>query len=97
MALNEKEKEVIWCLRNPLYRAHQIMKDVHSPVADLSNEELLSLYNKMDVVIEAEGDTRRALGNFDEMYILELAGVKDSLLKEIKKRGMAVRQNKEVS
>lgn len=88
MALNEKEKEVIWCLRNPLYRAHQIMQGVHSPVADLSNEELLSLYNKMDVVIEEEGDTRRSLGEFDEMYILDLAGVKNSLLKEIKKRGL---------
>lgn len=86
MILTEKETEVLVYLRNFSYRVHQIMQGANSPVADLSNEELLSLYNKMDDVIKEEGETRRGLGCFDEMYIVELAGVKEALLKEIKKR-----------
>lgn len=89
MAVNEKEKEVLWYLRNPLYSSYKIIQGDNSPVADLSNEELLSLYNKMDEIIEEEGNTRRGLGCFDEMYILELSGAKESLLKEISDRGIS--------
>ena len=90
MILTEKEKEVLVYLRNPLYRAFKIMQGGNSPVADLTNEELCSLYNKMDAVIEDEGNTRRSLGDFDEMYVLELSGAKDNLAKAIKRRGICL-------
>lgn len=55
---------------------------------------LCPLYNKMDAVIEDEGNTRRSLNNYDEMYVLELSSVKNFLLKEINKRGLNTLINK---
>ena len=85
MLLTETESKVLRYLRNPfeMFREKQ-----HSPINDLSNENIVSLYNKMDAVIEDEGKTRRSLGNYDEMYVLELSGVKNFLLQEINKRGL---------
>ena len=90
MKLNEKESKVLVYLRNPSYRLNERMKRKPSPVNDLSNEEVLSLYEKMDSVIEYEGELRRSLGSFDEMYRVELAGVKEALLKECKDRGVSL-------
>lgn len=87
MILTEKENEVLMYLRNPLYRDNKIMQCNNSPVDELSDEEIIALYNKMDTIIEDDGNTRRSLGNFDEMYVLELLGVKDALLKKCKHRG----------
>ena len=87
MKLNEKEAKVLVYLRNP---SNKRMKRNPSPVNDLSNEEILSLYEKMDSIIECEGELRRSLGSFDEVYRIELLGVKDFLLKECKNRGVSV-------
>ena len=91
MFLNEKESKVLSYLRNP----SAIMRENHSPVTvnDLSNEEIVSLYNKMDAIIENEGNIKRSLGNFDEMYVLELSGIKNFLLKEIHSRGLGTSTN----
>ena len=56
MKLNEKEAKVLVYLRNPSYRLNKRMKRNPSPVNDLSNEEILSLYEKMDSIIEYEGE-----------------------------------------
>lgn len=84
MVLTETESKVLHYLRYPIVR----MREKHSPVEDLSDEEVASLYNKMDDIIKDEGDTRRSFGDFDEMYVIELSCVKDSLLKEVNNRGL---------
>ena len=88
MVLTKNESEALRYLRNPAYSSTGIMRTVHSPVEELTDEELVSLYNKMDDVIKDEGNTRRKLGCFDEMYVLELSGVKDILLKECSNRDL---------
>lgn len=81
--LSENEKTIVNYLRNPLF--YVLRKDVKKPNLDeLSNDELHALYDKMDKYIDEEGQKRRALGFYDEMYILELLSVKDRLLEEIK-------------
>lgn len=55
-------------------------------IEDLSNDEILTMYGKIDDYIEHEGKERRAFGSYDEMYVLELLNVKDRLKKEIDKR-----------
>ena len=84
MVLTEKENKVLKHLRNLSER----IQVNYSPTADLSDEEIVSLYNKMDAIIEEEGKLRRGLGSFDEMYILELSAVKNILLEELDKRGL---------
>ena len=84
MVLTETEIKVLRYLRNPF----EMFREKQSLVKNLSDEEIVSLYNKMDAIIEDEGNTRRSLGNFDEMYVLELSCAKDVLLNDIKKRGL---------
>lgn len=93
MLLTEKESKVLNYLRNPALRLNEIMRKNRSPVDDLTNVEIVTLYNKMDAVITDEGNTRRGLGCFDEMYVLELSGVKDTLLKECNNRGLIISIN----
>ena len=45
MVLTEKERKVLRYLRCPLFEG---MEGKGSPLNDLSNKEILSLYNKMD-------------------------------------------------
>lgn len=90
MLLTETESKVLRYLRNPF----EMFRAKYFPINDLSNEDIVSLYNKIDAVIEDEGKTRRSLGNFDEMYVLELLSVKNFLLKEINKRGLNTLINK---
>lgn len=79
--LNDKEKFIVDYLRNPL--AFVARKDVKTPaINELSNDELLELINKMDEYIEEEGQQKRVLGLYDEMYVLELISVKNSLKSE---------------
>lgn len=40
----------------------------------------------MDSIIEDEGSIKRSFGTYDEVYIIELNGVKSSLLHEIYQR-----------
>lgn len=82
MVLTEIEKEVLVYLRNPSYRLKEAIQEQTSPINKLSNDEIVSLYKKMDAIIEAEGETRRAMGIYDEMYVLELLNVKENLLIE---------------
>ena len=84
MKLTEKEKAVISYLRNPL----GMFREEGNPVKELLDNDVTALYNKMDDVIKDEGETRRALGDFDETYVLELASAKKVLGEEIKKRGL---------
>ena len=63
MLLTETESKVLRYLRNPF----EMFQEKHSPINDLSNEDIVSLYNKMDAVIEDEGNMRRSLGNYDEI------------------------------
>jgi len=86
ISLSDNEKDVINYLRNPVYACNRAKQGCGNPLENMSNEELLSLYIKMDTVIENEGNIRRALGCYDEIYVLELTGVKDILLKEYNSR-----------
>lgn len=91
--LNETEKEVLSYLRNPLYRNIRIMQGKQSPVDDLSDEEIVSLYGKMDSIIESEGELRRGVGSLDELYMVSLLCAKDTLLKECNHRGLNISVN----
>ena len=93
MILTEKESSTLNYLRNPLYAIHKIKQGNGSSIDDLTNEEVISLYSKMDEIIEDEGNFRRSLGNFDEMYVIELCGVKETLLKECNKRNLDIPTN----
>ena len=87
--LNEKEKFIVSYLRNPLIYVNR--KDIEMVVHlidELSNDEIIALYEKMDKYIEEEGHQRKELGSYDEMYVLELLTVKDRLQKEIEKRNI---------
>ena len=86
MIINEKESKTISCLRNPLCMMNELKKGNCSPIENMTTDEIIALYHKMDAVIEEEGSTKRFLGNYDEMYVIELNGVKDTLLKEYNKR-----------
>lgn len=94
MPLTEIENKVLNYLRNPTFSINEIMRgENRSPIDDLSNVEIVTLYNKMNSVIAEEGNTRRALGDFDEMYVLELLCVKEKLLKECNDRGLSISTN----
>lgn len=84
--LTEKEENVVKCLRSPIVRLDKSIKTRSEQLAELSNEELLSLYNKMDSYIVEEGEFRTSLGSYDEFYVLELSSVKEQLNKEYTKR-----------
>lgn len=84
MVLTEKEVKVIGYLRNP----YGVARTLTSPLNSLTNKEVVSLYDKMDEIIEEEGNFRRSSGSFDEMYIVELSSVKNLLSEEISKRGL---------
>ena len=91
MVLTEKEKEVLMYLINPFpSMGVGASQGGRSPVYDLSNEEIVSLYKKMDTIMEYEGDVRRSFGIYDEMYVLLFSGVKDTLLREIEDRGLNI-------
>ena len=87
MVLTEKEKEVLNCLRNPI-----ITQRDTSLVDNLSDKEIISLYNKMDAIMEEEGNFRRSIGSFDEMYLIELCNVKEILFEECTNRGLINKQ-----
>lgn len=84
--LNEKEQNIVNYLRFPM--AYVSRKEVVSTVklSEITLDELNSLYEKMDDYITYEGQQRRSLGLYDEIYIIELLNVKDRLKKEIDER-----------
>lgn len=87
MKLTETELEVLNYLR---YLHVRMNKKYHnySPVQNLSDKEVVSLYNKIDSIIEDEGSIKRSFCTYDEVYMIELNGVKSSLLHEIENRGI---------
>lgn len=53
---------------------------------DLSDEELISLIDKIDDYVNEIGETQRALGNYDEFYVLEFDSIKTRLVDECQHR-----------
>lgn len=53
---------------------------------DLSDEELISLIDKIDDYVNEIGETQRALGNYDEFYELEFDSIKARLVDECQHR-----------
>ena len=53
---------------------------------DLSDEELISLIDKIDDYVNEIGETQRALGNYDEFYVLEFDSIKTCLVDECQHR-----------
>lgn len=53
---------------------------------DLSDEELISLIDKIDDYVNEIGETQRALGNYDEFYLLEFDSIKARLVDECQHR-----------
>lgn len=53
---------------------------------DLSDEELISLIDKIDNYVNEIGETQRALGNYDEFYVLEFDSIKARLVDECQYR-----------
>lgn len=53
---------------------------------DLSDEELISLIDKIDDYVNEIGETQRALGNYDEFYVLEFDSIKARLVDECQHR-----------
>ena len=87
--LSEKEKSVLTSLLHP----NLIHEIVILLLNGLSDEEIEALYNKMDSIIKNEGINRRALGEYDEMYVVELLRVKEILHKECINRQLDVSKN----
>ena len=85
MGLTEKERKAVGSLRNCLFLAYILKNEKENPIDVLSNDEIEALYYKIDTEMEEEGNVRRMLGDFDEMYVLEYASIKSSLQKECKK------------
>lgn len=75
--LSDKEAEIVNGLRCPIYRNGTRTSAEYLKM--LSDAELLALYEKMDIVIAEEGEVRRSLGSYDEMYVIELSSVKDKI------------------
>lgn len=87
--LTEKEKSVLISLLHP----NLIHEIVILLLNGLSDEEIEALYNKMDSIIKNEGINRRALGEYDEMYVVEFLCVKEILHKECINRQLDVSKN----
>lgn len=89
MNLTERELEALCYLRSFHTRLDKQYSN-YSPIDNLSNDELLSLYNKMDAIRKYEGDMKRSYGCYDEFYIFEFERIKASLSKIIKNRQISI-------
>ena len=58
---------------------------------DLSDEELISLIDKIDDYVNEIGETQRAFGNYDEFYALEFDSIKARLVDECQRRKIMLR------
>lgn len=82
MILTEHEQAIINNMRYSSIRtvtASELCKD-------LSDEELISLIDKIDDYVNEIGETQRALGNYDEFYVLEFDSIKTRLVDECQHR-----------
>ena len=82
MILTEYEQAIINNMRYSSIRtvtASELCKD-------LSDEELISLIDKIDDYVNEIGETQRALGNYDEFYVFEFDSIKTRLVDECQHR-----------
>lgn len=82
MILTEHEQAIINNMRYPSIRT----VTTSELCKDLSDEELISLIGKIDDYVNEIGETQRALGNYDEFYVLEFDSIKARLVDECQHR-----------
>ena len=82
MILTEHEQAII---NNMRYSSIRTVTASES-YKDLSDEELISLIDKIDDYVNEIGETQRALGNYDEFYELEFDSIKTCLVDECQHR-----------
>jgi hypothetical protein len=82
MILTEYEQLIIRNMSIPSIR----MGIVGESYKNLSDGELISLIDKMDDHINEIGETKRAFGDYDEFYKIELTHTKSRLVEEFQKR-----------
>lgn len=82
MILTEHEQVIINNMRYPSIRT--VM--TRELCKDLSDEELISLIDKIDDYVNEIGEIQRALGNYDEFYVLEFDSIKTCLVDECQHR-----------
>lgn len=82
MILTEREQAIINNMRHPSIRTVMTSESYK----DLSDEELISLIGKIDDYVNEIGETQRALGNYDEFYVLEFDSIKTRLADECQHR-----------
>lgn len=80
--LTEHEQVIINNMRYPSIRT----VTTSELCKDLSDEELISLIDKIDDYVNEIGETQRALGNYDEFYVLEFDSIKTCLVDECQHR-----------
>lgn len=82
MILTEHEQAIINNMRHPSIRTVTASESYK----DLSDAELISLIDKIDDYVNEIGETQRALGNYDEFYVLEFDSIKACLVDECQYR-----------
>lgn len=82
MILTEHEQLIIRNMSLPSIR----MGTVGESYENLSNDELISLIDKMDDYMNEIGETKREFGDYDEFYKIELKHIKSRLVEEFQKR-----------
>lgn len=82
MILTEHEQAIINNMRYSSIRTVMASESYK----DLSDEELISLIDKIDDYVNEIGETQRALGNYDEFYELEFDSIKARLVDECQHR-----------
>ena len=63
-----------------------LMGTVGESYENLSDDELISLIDKMDDYMNEIGETKREFGDYDEFYKIELKHIKSRLVEEFQKR-----------
>lgn len=92
MILSEKENNLLLCLSNKKHLLDYTKKNKQHPIVNMSIEEILNLYYKMDDIIKQEHEMRMELNDYDETYTLKLSTIKNQLWTEYKKRNHQMAQ-----
>lgn len=82
MILTEHEQAIINNMRYSSIRTVMASESYK----DLSDEELISLIDKIDDYVNEIGETQRALDNYDEFHVLEFDSIKARLVDECQHR-----------
>ena len=91
MILTEHEQAII---NNMRYSSIRTVTTSES-YKDLSDEELISLIGKIDDYVNEIGETQRALGNYDEFYVLEFDLIKTRLTDECQHRKIMLKMHED--